>query len=62
VLEEIFVADVDVVSNPPTRKVERNQFKVSRSGRIGHAVAKLIEARSRKVTGSISDGVIGIFH
>jgi len=56
------VADVDVVSNPPTRKVERNQFKVSRSGRIGHAVAKLIEARSRKVTGSISDGVIGIFH
>jgi hypothetical protein len=62
VLEKMFVADVDVVRNPPTSNVERNQFKVSRSGRIGYAVAQLIEARSRKVTGSISDSVIGIFH
>jgi len=56
------VADVDVLNYPPTSKVERNQFKVSRSDRIGHAVVQLIEARSRKVAGSISDGVIGIFH
>jgi hypothetical protein len=30
--------------------------------RLGHAVAKLVEATSRKVTGSIPDGVIAIFH
>jgi len=28
----------------------------------GHAVAHLVEATSRKVAGSIPDGVIGIFH
>ena len=28
----------------------------------GHAVAQLVEATSRKVAGSIPDGVIGIFH
>jgi hypothetical protein len=27
-----------------------------------HAVAQLVEATSRKVAGSITDGVIGIFH
>ena len=28
----------------------------------GHAVAHLVEELSRKVAGSIPDGVIGIFH
>jgi hypothetical protein len=29
---------------------------------LGHAVAQLVEATSRKVVGSIPDDVIGIFH
>jgi hypothetical protein len=29
---------------------------------VGHAVAHLVEALSQKVTGSIPDGVIGIFY
>jgi len=29
---------------------------------MGHAVAQFVEATSRKVAGSIPDGIIGIFH
>ena len=29
---------------------------------LGHAVAQLVEATSRKVAGSIPDGAVGILH
>ena len=31
-------------------------------GNSGHTVAQLVDATSQKVTGSIPNGVIGIFH
>jgi hypothetical protein len=42
--------------------VRRTKNNPLRSGGKGHAVAQLVEATSRKVAGSISYGVIGIFY